>query len=188
MPIGVAALVIVEGVTWRFMAGSRVYKLRPEVLVDFVTNNLQNWRMSEKDDFDLQLFLPYLLNQAAEASSLAFNQIYKNRYGMLRTEWRVLFHLGIYGTLTAKEIGARAKSHKTKISRAVAALEGRRYLKRARRENDRRVEALELTALGTSVYNELREEARRYDSALSDQMSAEERDVLRKLLLRLSRS
>ena len=98
--------------------------------------------MSEKDDFDLQLFLPYLLNQAAEAASLAFTQIYKNRYGMLRTEWRVLFHLGIYGTLTAKEIGERARSHKTKISRAVAALEKRRYLKRTRLESDRRVEAL----------------------------------------------
>jgi DNA-binding MarR family transcriptional regulator len=156
------------------------------ILVDFVTNNRQNQAMNEKDDFDLQLFLPYLLNQAAEASSLAFTQIYKDRYGMLRTEWRVLFHLGIYGTLTAKEIGERARSHKTKISRAVAALEGRRYLKRTRLERDRRVEALELTALGHTVYNELREEARRYDQAMSDQMTPEERDVLTKLLVRLS--
>ena len=142
--------------------------------------------MSEKDDFDLQLFLPYLLNQAAEAASLAFTQIYKNRYGMLRTEWRVLFHLGIYGTLTAKEIGERARSHKTKISRAVAALEKRRYLKRTRLESDRRVEALELTPLGTKVYQELREEARLYDLGMADQMSVEEREVLTKLLVRLS--
>ena len=142
--------------------------------------------MSEKDDFDLQLFLPYLLNQAAEASSIAFTQIYKNRYGMLRTEWRVLFHLGIYGTLTAKEIGERARSHKTKISRAVAALEKRRYLKRTRLDSDRRVEALELTALGVKVYEELREEARQYDQSMAGQMSADERAVLTKLLVRLS--
>lgn len=142
--------------------------------------------MSEKDDFDLQLFLPYLLNQAAEASSIAFTQIYKNRYGMLRTEWRVLFHLGIYGTLTAKEIGERARSHKTKISRAVAALEKRRYLKRTRLDSDRRVEALELTALGIKVYEELRDEARQYDQSLASQMNADERAVLTKLLVRLS--
>lgn len=142
--------------------------------------------MSEKDDFDLQLFLPYLLNQAAEASSLAFTKIYKNRYGMLRTEWRVLFHLGIYGTLTAKEIGERARSHKTKISRAVSALEGRRYLKRTRLERDRRVEALELTPLGQKVYRELRDEAQTYDRTISDQMSADEREVLTRLLVRLS--
>ena len=144
--------------------------------------------MNEKDDFDLQLFLPYLLNQAAEASSLGFTQIYKDRYGMLRTEWRVLFHLGIYGTLTAKEIGERARSHKTKISRAVGALEARRYLKRKRLESDRRVEALELTPAGVSVYNALREEARRYDQTVASQMSEEEHAVLKKLLVRLSRA
>ena len=184
--MGVAAWVNEDGLNWSFMAGSRLVCLLLGILVDFVTNNRQNHAMSEKDDFDLQLFLPYLLNQAAEASSLAFTQIYKDRYGMLRTEWRVLFHLGIYGTLTAKEIGERARSHKTKISRAVAALEGRRYLKRTRLERDRRVEALELTTLGHSVYNELREEARRYDQAMSDQMTPEERDLLTKLLVRLS--
>lgn len=142
--------------------------------------------MSEKDDFDLQLFLPYLLNQAAEASSLEFTKIYKDRYGMLRTEWRVLFHLGIYGTLTAKEIAQRARSHKTKISRAVSALEARRYLKRTRLQSDRRVEALALTTAGHVVYNDLRAEAQRYDLRVSAQMSAQERDVLGKLLLRLS--
>ncbi|HAC50641.1 MAG TPA: MarR family transcriptional regulator, partial [Sulfitobacter sp.] len=78
------------------------------------------------DDFQLQYFLPYLLNQAAEASSLEFQQIYKSRYGMLRTEWRVLFHLGLYGQLTASEIGQRARMHKTKISRAVHRLTERR--------------------------------------------------------------
>ncbi|MCF6232933.1 MAG: MarR family transcriptional regulator, partial [Rhodobacteraceae bacterium] len=77
-------------------------------------------------------FLPYLLNQAAEESSLAFQQVYKGRYGMLRTEWRVLFHLGMYGRMTAKEIGTRALIHKTKISRAVQRLATRRFLSRPR--------------------------------------------------------
>ena len=62
--------------------------------------------MNEKDDFALQDFLPYLLNRAAEESSLGFQKHYKNRYGMLRSEWRVLFHLGNYGQMTAKEIGS----------------------------------------------------------------------------------
>ena len=35
--------------------------------------------MSDDDDFDLTLFLPYLLNQAAEASSMQFQQFYKDR-------------------------------------------------------------------------------------------------------------
>jgi ATP-dependent Lon protease len=41
---------------------------------------------------------------------------------MLRTEWRVLFHLGIYGEMTATDIVNRARIHKTKVSRAVQKL------------------------------------------------------------------
>lgn len=140
----------------------------------------------KKDAFDLQYFLPFLLNQAAEASSLEFQRIYKDRYGMLRTEWRVLFHLGIFGELTAKEIGERARMHKTKISRAVHRLEQRRYLKRARDEQDRRVEWLTLTPAGQAVYRELRGIARQYDERLAGQFTADETALLRRMLRRLS--
>lgn len=142
--------------------------------------------MKKIDDFDLQDFLPYLLNQAAEASSLAFQQAYRERYGMLRTEWRVLFHLGIYGRLTAREIGQRSKMHKTKISRAVAKLEERRYLVRERDHADRRQEYLELTNLGKKVYAELKEVAVGYDNGLTEQFSAEDVAVLRRLLHKLA--
>ncbi|MEC8197864.1 MAG: MarR family transcriptional regulator, partial [Pseudomonadota bacterium] len=123
--------------------------------------------MSQKTDFDLQNFLPYLLNQAAEESSLAFQKVYKDRYGMLRTEWRVLFHLGIYGRMSAKEIGQRSKMHKTKISRAVARLEERRFLTRQASEEDRRLEYLQLTQQGQAAYRDLLEVAERYDSQLT---------------------
>ena len=53
---------------------------------------------------ELSHFLPYLLNQAAEVVSQDFQPNYKNRYGMLRTEWRVLFHLGRLGEMTATQI------------------------------------------------------------------------------------
>ncbi|WP_377193097.1 MarR family winged helix-turn-helix transcriptional regulator [Ruegeria meonggei] len=140
---------------------------------------------AKNDDFDLQDFLPYLLNRAAEESSLEFQQVYKNRYGMLRTEWRVLFHLGNYGKLTAKEIGTRARIHKTKISRAVHRLETRRYLKRSRCEADRRVEELTLTPAGQAAYRDLCSIAAQYDAKLAGLFSAEETDLLRKMLRRL---
>ncbi|MEW2918189.1 MarR family winged helix-turn-helix transcriptional regulator [Ruegeria sp. ANG10] len=140
---------------------------------------------TKKDDFDLQDFLPYLLNRAAEESSLEFQQVYKDRYGMLRTEWRVLFHLGNYGEMTAKEIGERARLHKTKISRAVHSLEIRRFLVRNRSESDRRVENLMLTQTGQTVYRELSGIAEQYDAKLAAQFNADEvvqfRDMLRRL-------
>ncbi|MDR9485666.1 MAG: MarR family transcriptional regulator [Sediminimonas sp.] len=143
--------------------------------------------MDKNEAFELQDFLPYLLNQAAEESSLAFQKIYKDRYGMLRTEWRVLFHLGIYGRMTAKEIGRRSKMHKTKISRAVARLEERRFLTRTRDEDDRRLEYLDLTAMGEAAYRDLRKVATRYDARLSTDFSDQELSILRNALRKLAR-
>ena len=143
--------------------------------------------MSENQDFDLIDFLPYLLNQAAEESSLAFHQVYKARYGMLRTEWRVLFHLGRYGALTAKDIGARAKMHKTKISRAVAALELRRFLTRTRDQRDKRLEILNLTSAGRAVYADLHDVARSYHQTLVALFPPEDAERLRMMLRQLAK-
>ncbi len=135
--------------------------------------------------FSLQQFLPYLLNQAAEQSSLAFQKIYKDRYGMLRTEWRVVFHLGIYGDLTAKDIGERANIHKTKISRAVHKLEKRRFVSRVKVAKDRRSEIISLTAQGHIAYRDLLAEAEKYERNLLSELSQQEVAQLRALLQRL---
>lgn len=141
--------------------------------------------MVEKDTFDLQTFLPYLLSQAAEESSLAFQQVYKNKYGMLRTEWRVLFHLGAFGEMTASNIVTRARIHKTKISRAVQKLVEKRFVTRERSDNDRRQELLRLTPAGVAAYRDLREVALAYDETLEAKFTKEEVELLRRMLRRL---
>jgi DNA-binding MarR family transcriptional regulator len=139
-----------------------------------------------KPDFDLTDFLPYLLNQAAERTALSFQATYKARYGILRTEWRVIFHLGRYGPMTAKEICDRARTHKTKVSRAVAALEDRRYLIRTTMPEDRRNELLELTRAGRLVFDDLLLEAQRHDDALSQNLTPAENRALRVGLRKLA--
>lgn len=123
---------------------------------------------------ELSEFLPYRLFQAAEVTSRSFQKIYKDRYGMLRTEWRVLFHLGNSGSQTAKQIGERASLHKTKVSRAVKALEAKRYLKREPVEHDRRSEVLFLTKSGHSVLLDLTKIAADYDRQLVDALGGQE--------------
>jgi len=137
-------------------------------------------------DFELQDFLPYLLNQAAEVTGLAFQKHYKDKYGMLRTEWRVLFHLGRYGDLTAKDIGAMARVHKTKISRAVAALEAKRLLTRHEMEHDRRHAQLRLTAAGKAAFIDIYKAAQSFDQDLASQFSASQVEMLKSCLIRLS--
>lgn len=142
--------------------------------------------MSAPASFDLTEFLPYALNRAADKLSLEFQGAYKDRYGMLRTEWRVLFHLGQYGPMTAKEICARAGLHKTKVSRAVAALEAKRFLIRAEDMRDRRHETLSLTRQGDTAFADLSDQARAFDEKIRAGLSAEEADVLLRVVKRIA--
>lgn len=139
------------------------------------------------NDFDLKDFTPYLLNLAAETSSLDFQPLYKETYGMLRTEWRVLFHLGRYGAMTAKEICTNARIHKTKVSRAVAALEKKRFLQRTEMSADRRHEELSLTRQGNAAFKDLYATARAFDAQLMEQFTQTEREILRACLAKIAR-
>ena len=106
--------------------------------------------------FDLENFLAYRLDRISEAVSRHFQPVYRDQHGMTRPEWKVLAHFGEQGkTLTAREIVRRTGLHKTKVSRAVSALEKRRWLERKRDDADRRIEHLALTAKGRSEYNKL---------------------------------
>lgn len=115
--------------------------------------------MMTKTDFSD--FLPYLLAQAAEQTSRDFQTYYKARYGMLRNEWRVLFHLGYTGQQTAKQICDIAGLHKTKVSRAIRALERKRFVRRTENPEDRRSEFLTLTKLGEAALADLSSDAGR---------------------------
>ena len=142
--------------------------------------------MPQKYDFEILDFLPYLMAQAADALSIEFQHYYKSKFGMLRTEWRVLFHLGSYGDMTARDICLRAGLHKTKVSRAVAALEKKRFLSRQELASDRRVAVLSLTRAGQSAFADLREAARAYDTKVRANMTPEESKVLRSWLVRVA--
>ncbi|WP_251374311.1 MarR family winged helix-turn-helix transcriptional regulator [Ponticoccus alexandrii] len=137
------------------------------------------------DVFELSSFTPYLLNQAAEAQSDIFSKIYRNRFGMLRTEWRVLFHLGRHGDMSAKEISESASIHKTKVSRAVRALEEKRFLSRATSPEDRRSERLSLRPPGEEAFRHLSRAAEDYETALEERLGKHDACKLRELLKRL---
>ena len=141
--------------------------------------------MDDSDSFELSTFTPFLLNQAAEAQSDVFSPNYRDRYGMLRTEWRGLFHLGRYGNLSAKEISDRASIHKTKVSRAVRALEEKRFLARATSPEDRRSERLSLRPPGEEAFRVLTGAAQDYEAALVRKLGRRDTQKLKDLLLRL---
>jgi DNA-binding MarR family transcriptional regulator len=133
-------------------------------------------------DFDLDLFLPYLLNQAAEATSEAFQVHYRTEYGLSQTQWRVLANLGKRGDMTAVEICRRTYIEKTKVSRAVLALEEAALLVRGAVAGDRRQESLTLTKAGQEVFAVLGKRALAFDHALRDRLGEAQARALAEML------
>lgn len=114
----------------------------------------------------LEGFLPYRLARAAEQVSRQFAQLYRDRHGMTRPEWRTLATIGQYNKITATSIGQHSSMHKTKVSRAIRALEERGWITRQADETDRRIEHIELTREGRHHYMELVTLARSYEAKL----------------------
>lgn len=126
----------------------------------------------------LEDFLPYRLNRLADAVSREFQKIYKQRHGLTRPEWRTLAALGQFGTMTATAIGEHSSMHKTKVSRAVAELERRKWLQRTSDPADRRVERLVLTKAGQRIYRELVPFAKAFEAAILDRLSEREKSAV----------
>lgn len=143
---------------------------------------------AETVDFDLDSFLPYRLNRAAEWMSQSFAGIYRKRYGMTRPEWRTIAILGQHQQITATEICIQSTMHKTKVSRAVASLENRKWLRREQNMKDRREEWLELTAKGRQVYEDLAVQGREHDRRLVELLGKQNAKTLQQGLLAIEKT
>jgi DNA-binding MarR family transcriptional regulator len=123
----------------------------------------------------LEQFLPYRLNVVGFFASRALGRIYGTRFGIGIPEWRVIAQLGEFGKLTSRDIGELSQMHKTKVSRAVAQLEERKFVTRKANRADLREAFLSLTPTGRSVYEELAPRAREFTEKLSEVISASDR-------------
>ncbi|WP_054311015.1 MarR family transcriptional regulator [Mesorhizobium sp. 1M-11] len=135
--------------------------------------------MARQDDIlELETFLPYRLYHLADLVSREFARVYKDRHGLTRPEWRTLSGLGQCGAMTAKALGEQSAMHKTKVSRAVAELERRRWLTRSPDEKDRRVEHLALTKAGLAAYRDMVPLAKAFERELLARINELDRGAL----------
>ena len=144
------------------------------------------------EKFDLERFLPYLLNQAAEATSRSFQEVYRTRYGMTRTQWRVLANLGKFGAMTAGDICRISHIEKTKVSRAISTLEREGLINRRESATDRRSEILTLTTRGKARFADLGRRAIEHDQQVRGWLGPEVADqfvvVLRRLIAEMGKA
>ncbi len=140
-----------------------------------------------QETFDLETFLPFILNQTAEVTGQSFQRVYRRAYGMTRTQWRVLAIVGRYGRLTAREVCDIAHEEKSGVSRAVSALESEGYLKRQSSPEDRRAEHLSLTEKGWEVFSALGQSANAFNAKLKEALGPDGEAKLLQLLDLLQR-
>jgi DNA-binding MarR family transcriptional regulator len=132
----------------------------------------------EPEILELENFLPYRLYRLADTVSREFSKVYKERHGLTRPEWRTLSGLGQHGTMTATAIGEQSAMHKTKVSRAVAELERRRWLTRTQDDSDHRIEHLTLTRAGLAAYREMVPLAKAFEARLLLRFESPDRSLL----------
>jgi DNA-binding MarR family transcriptional regulator len=140
---------------------------------------------TERPLLELQDFLPHRLNVLSSLVSQALTRVY-DQYGIGIPEWRVLVSLGQFGVMTGKEIGARTHMHKTKVSRAVAQLEERKFLTRRANRDDLREAFLSLTPAGRAVYEELAPRALEFTERLSEVVAPGDRAAFDRAMQQLT--
>jgi DNA-binding MarR family transcriptional regulator len=147
--------------------------------------NTDDREQAETPVIQLEGFLPHRLNVLSSLVSQALTQVYA-KYGIGIPEWRVLVSLGQFGVMTGKAIGARTHMHKTKVSRAVAQLEARKFVTRKVNRADLREAFLSLTPAGRAVFEELAPRAREFTEKLSEVVNPADRAAFDRAVAQLT--
>jgi DNA-binding MarR family transcriptional regulator len=109
-----------------------------------------------KPRLDLLSFTPFRLNRLATEFSSALAAEYGARFGLDIPEWRVLATLGPHDEPRSAQYVVRCtRTHKSRISRAVAHLAELGVIERLSGGSDKREVLLRLTAHGRDIYEKL---------------------------------
>lgn len=130
-------------------------------------------------------FLPYLMAVTSNAVSSHIADEYRVNFGLRIPEWRVLTVLGHAGSMTQRELVGAILMDKVAVNRACKVLEEKGLVTRSPNARDGRSHHLELTEEGKRVHSEVLPLT--YDSfeRIFREISAEEREVLKGLLIRI---
>lgn len=133
----------------------------------------------------LQHFLPYRLYVIASRISISLAKQYEKEFSISRPEWRVLAVLAEKSSLSAAEVAEQTAMDKVAVSRAVSKLVGEKYIQRDFASEDKRRSKLSLSPKGEKMYERIVPVALAHEEKILEQFTAEEIDLLRKMLTKL---
>tara|TARA_B110000902_G_scaffold225921_1_gene264234 strand:- start:38 stop:529 length:492 start_codon:yes stop_codon:yes gene_type:complete len=139
------------------------------------------------DSVQLNQFVPYRMVHLASNISLALSKIYKQTFDITIPEWRVLAQLAEQQKLYSKDIGEITSMDKSKVSRAVKALESKDYLIKQTDKQDNRAAYLSLSVQGHTLYQKIAPKALQWERQLIGVLDASEHRELMKILDKLDK-
>lgn len=153
---------------------------------DRVAYDMEGAALSADMDLALEAFLPHRLDVLNEIVIQAMTALIARRQDLALPEWRVLATLGRARGITAKDISVAARMHKTKVSRAVAALEEKGLVSRQLNRADLREAFLSLTPKGRKAHMELTPLVLRFSRRLTETLAHDEQLALDAIMTRVS--
>ena len=131
--------------------------------------------MTRPHALDLEHFLPYRLSVLSNTISQTIAAEYEARFGLSVTQWRAMAILGRHDDLAARDVAARSAMDKVAVSRALAGLVEKGFVRRATAHEDKRESRLRLTAAGRRVHDDIVPLALAHERALLERLTSEER-------------
>ncbi|HMN81799.1 MAG TPA: MarR family winged helix-turn-helix transcriptional regulator [Burkholderiaceae bacterium] len=134
---------------------------------------------------DLQRFLPYRLAALSESISQCIAQVYRERFGLTRDEWRVLAALAAAGTVKTGDVIQSTTLEKMQVSRAVSRLQAEGLLERVPDPEDGRGWLLRLKPAGRALFQKIAPMVQAREAFLLEALDSAERAVLDRAIDRL---
>lgn len=134
------------------------------------------------DILQTETYVPLRLTVAAQVLSRSVSRFYTRRFGLGMADWRVMAVLGQYGRMKVQAIAERTAMDKVTVGRSVGRLVDRG---RAAFRVDGGCRVVELTAPGLDIYNRIVPAALIVEAEVLDELSANERSALARILDKL---
>jgi DNA-binding MarR family transcriptional regulator len=133
----------------------------------------------------LQRHETFLIGAIANRLVNSGSALYRRRFGVGFTEWRIMVMLALEPGITAKRIGDVVGLDKAAISRGLAALQAGSLIEPTPETAGRRSRVFRLSAAGWELHARIGAIAREHERLLLADITPEERPLLQDMLRRL---
>lgn len=134
---------------------------------------------------DLERYVPALITFISNKLSSGASNLYRERYGLGITEWRVMAMLAVEPDITAARICEVIGVNKAAASRCLNALGEKSYVQITNHASDERQKLIRLTPIGNTVHDSILRVALARENKLLEPFTVDEIDQLIDFLLRM---